>query len=370
EYLEKSKNNKVWNKESNQSYLYDGLSFEVIAELHDGDFKHPKGKAWGHWKNKGKNYQTLSEYIYGNGNIVVRTDFDTKHGEKHAWKNKEYYSQDILGSTIMLTDEHGHFKAKYTYDAFGNNYEGRFNRINEIGYNGKRFDAVVGLYDYGFRDYKPLLGRFTTIDPIRDGNNWYVYCSNDSVNFVDPFGLNIFKDILFFIVFQPLPTPSQAAKYLANESGLDVRIKGKVKIGPVSGSGYYSPITDNIGVRGEVSLVPNKTGNVGDVSISTGLDYNLNNKNLEKSSTKLKFKSPKLKTKYVDLTASYIIDTDNMDKIISIEGSKEASVGDTVSIAVAVEARLNLNTLAEFIDEAKELQKIRKQNEINNKKNL
>ncbi|NLK45774.1 MAG: hypothetical protein GX297_03865, partial [Treponema sp.] len=43
--------------------------------------------------------------------------------------------------------------------------------------------------DYGFRDYSPNNARFTTIDPIRDGNNWFAYVVNDPVNYIDPFGL-------------------------------------------------------------------------------------------------------------------------------------------------------------------------------------
>ena len=37
-------------------------------------------------------------------------------------------------------------------------------------------------------DYSPKTARFTTVDPIRDGHNWYAYCSNDPVNFVDLWG--------------------------------------------------------------------------------------------------------------------------------------------------------------------------------------
>ena len=36
---------------------------------------------------------------------------------------------------------------------------------------------------------RPELGRFTTVDPIRDGMNWYVYTGNDPVNYVDLWGL-------------------------------------------------------------------------------------------------------------------------------------------------------------------------------------
>ena len=45
------------------------------------------------------------------------------------------------------------------------------------------------MYDYGFRDYSPNNARFTTVDPIRDGSNWFSYVVNDPVNYVDPFGL-------------------------------------------------------------------------------------------------------------------------------------------------------------------------------------
>ena len=38
------------------------------------------------------------------------------------------------------------------------------------------------MYD-GFRDYAPELARFTTVDPIRDGYNWYAYVGNNPVNF-------------------------------------------------------------------------------------------------------------------------------------------------------------------------------------------
>ena len=34
-----------------------------------------------------------------------------------------------------------------------------------------------------------MTGRFATVDPVRDGRNWYVYTANDPVNFIDPWGL-------------------------------------------------------------------------------------------------------------------------------------------------------------------------------------
>jgi RHS repeat-associated protein len=58
------------------------------------------------------------------------------------------------------------------------------------GYTGKPYDSATGLYDYGYRDYAPAAARFTTVDPIRDGSNWFAYVNNDPVNWVDPWGLS------------------------------------------------------------------------------------------------------------------------------------------------------------------------------------
>jgi RHS repeat-associated protein len=59
-----------------------------------------------------------------------------------------------------------------------------------LGYTGKPYDTATGLYNYGYRDYRPETARFTTIDPIRDGNNWFAYVNNDPVNYVDLWGLS------------------------------------------------------------------------------------------------------------------------------------------------------------------------------------
>jgi RHS repeat-associated protein len=103
--------------------------------------------------------------------------------------SEKCYTPDMLGSTIILVDTKGHVKGRFTYDALGAAYEGHFQRVNEYGYNGKRFDPAVALYDYGRRDYKPVLGRFTTLDPIRDRHNWYAFAANDPVNKIDVLGL-------------------------------------------------------------------------------------------------------------------------------------------------------------------------------------
>ena len=81
-------------------------------------------------------------------------------------------------------------KASYTYDAFGTLVEGDLTGTTDFGYLGKQHDPTANLYNYGYRDYSPSHARFTTVDPIRDGINWFSYCNGDPVNFVDLWGYN------------------------------------------------------------------------------------------------------------------------------------------------------------------------------------
>lgn len=92
---------------------------------------------------------------------------------------------------MMTTDSLGHVTNLYSYDAYGTVYNGSFGGRNKIGYNGKKYDSGTDWYNYGYRDYNPQQGRFTTQDPIRDGANWFVYCNGDPVNFVDLWGLEV-----------------------------------------------------------------------------------------------------------------------------------------------------------------------------------
>ena len=61
--------------------------------------------------------------------------------------------------------------------------------------NGKEFDELHGLntYDYGARQYAPLLPMWDRVDPLVEkyyGVSPYAYCANNPVTFVDPDGRN------------------------------------------------------------------------------------------------------------------------------------------------------------------------------------
>jgi len=62
---------------------------------------------------------------------------------------------------------------------------------NPYMFTGRRFDIETGLYYYRARYYNPHIGRFMQTDLVgyNAGINWYLYCRNNPLNYVDPSGL-------------------------------------------------------------------------------------------------------------------------------------------------------------------------------------
>jgi len=210
--LQGQKRQRGWKAETATNYLYEGLSMRVLAEALDEHFNpdellvpyqpwagdtvrkgHGPSKPWpasrsNYYSWRG-DYHAMDEFVYGNGEILERIDFDTAGYRSAVRGDAQYYALDVLGSVMMTTGLDGKLRERYAYDAYGQAFEGSFRRINDLGYNGKRTDPTTGLVDYGFRDYAPRLGRFTTVDPIQAGMNWYAYVGGDPVNYVDVWGL-------------------------------------------------------------------------------------------------------------------------------------------------------------------------------------
>ena len=109
--------------------------------------------------------------------------------------SKLYFHQDRLGSTIRMTKETGETIAWADYDAWGvplSSIDFDMNMAsvdNAIGFTSYTYDIVLDIYFAQARFYDANSRRFISVDPIKDGVNWYAYCGNNPVVFVDPSGL-------------------------------------------------------------------------------------------------------------------------------------------------------------------------------------
>ena len=97
-----------------------------------------------------------------------------------------YYQYNAHGDITGLENTKTKMLTRYEYDAFGGSKEVTG---TVYGYNGQYTDKETGLIYLRNRYYDPETGRFTQEDPVMDGQNWYSYCGNNPVNFVDPSGL-------------------------------------------------------------------------------------------------------------------------------------------------------------------------------------
>ena len=108
-----------------------------------------------------------------------------------------YYIYNAHGDVIMMVDESGNIKNTYEYDAWGKITEETETVPNSIKYAGEYYDAETGFIYLRNRMYDPATRRFTSEDPARDQLNWYAYCGNNPVMFVDPSGCIVQGDMYF-----------------------------------------------------------------------------------------------------------------------------------------------------------------------------
>ena len=131
---------------------------------------------------------------------MILTDEGYIEKENNAWK-RYYTLRDRLGSMRAVIDESGNNVQETRYYPFGTYFAESTNQEKQpYKYNGKELDRHFGLdlYDYGARFYDPLIGRFTTPDPLSEkyySVSPYTYCANNPVNAIDPRGDSIWYTI-------------------------------------------------------------------------------------------------------------------------------------------------------------------------------
>jgi len=111
---------------------------------------------------------------------------------QHIIESKKRKKIKSPGLIIAIADRYENVVERYRYDAYGNPYEGRFLHMpknNPYGFTGQRFEAELRVYSFAYREYNPVSMRWLTVDPVKDGLNWYQYCGSDPVNYIDLWGL-------------------------------------------------------------------------------------------------------------------------------------------------------------------------------------
>ena len=140
-------------------------------------------------KSKGSTY-----YIWLDGNMVY--EFSGSDSSTYTYGHRLLYSDDVKyvlnahGDVVALLNNSGVVTKRYDYDAFGNELGIDNTDTNTFRYCGEYFDVETGQIYLRNRYYQPVTGRFTQLDPIKDGLNWYAYCYNNPVVFTDASGLD------------------------------------------------------------------------------------------------------------------------------------------------------------------------------------
>ena len=169
--------NAVFNNGSFSKVLFDGGYVELVAvDMPGSGFHMPIVKPWkppfgGRWPDD-----------LGGG----------KKGPTIYSLRFRYFNRDHLGNVREVVSETGEVKQVNAYYPFGTPIHalGTKESQQRYKYNGKEFDELHGLntYDYGARQYAPLLPLWDRVDPLAEkyyGVSPYAYCLGNPVVQVD-----------------------------------------------------------------------------------------------------------------------------------------------------------------------------------------
>jgi len=121
------------------------------------------------------------------GNMMIKVNSGADNGTYRIVR-------DYLGSVRAVVNiDTGEIAQRMEYDAWGNVETDTNEGFQPFGYAGGIYDADTGLTKFGFRDYDPVIGRWTTKDPIglSGGANVYEYAMSNPVLLTDNFGLAV-----------------------------------------------------------------------------------------------------------------------------------------------------------------------------------
>jgi RHS repeat-associated protein len=238
-------------------YIYDGESrLTRVAKngatqvdcVYDGNgmrVKKVEGGKTTYYVYSGAN--PLLEYSPTDGTYLYRIYTGKKAVAEEKAGVVKFYHKDHLGSTRVVTNAAGVKIAEYKFAPYGEK-ETAVGDGTEYQFTDKQSDATTGLSYHGHRYLDPEVGRWLTVDPKKDGTNWFAYCRNNPLRFFDPNGLES-REARFSITF---PTNAFAIAGDVDETsgrgiGLPTGCPGEVTV-----SGTMTVVTEGKNVNVDV----------------------------------------------------------------------------------------------------------------------
>ena len=150
-----------------------------------------------------KGGKTLFHVFAGSEQVCTFETNSPLYGGSDSSKVGDYYHQDQLTSSSVLSDSSGNQTEVNAYFPFGRTQTASPQAGFQVSrrFTGQILDAETGLYYYNFRYYDPELGRFIQPDDrIPDFSNpqsynRYSYCLNNPLRYTDPDGHGFWSSV-------------------------------------------------------------------------------------------------------------------------------------------------------------------------------
>jgi RHS repeat-associated protein len=197
-------NTNTVNTVQNKSFTYNLLNLPTVATVSNGTATYTYDAAGNKLKKISviNGTTTTTEYISGiqYKNSTTAVDFiQTEEGKavpNGTSYDYNYYLGDNLGNTRITFGTKTGTAVQYQQDdyyPFGLEINrGVLSPKNEYLYNKKELQEEFGQYDYGARFYDPVIGRWTTLDPMAEEDRRttpYNYTFDDPIRHTDPDGM-------------------------------------------------------------------------------------------------------------------------------------------------------------------------------------
>ena len=144
-----------------------------------------------------------SVMVYGNDNKLLHIltpegTVSRTEGSAGTSYTYNYFKKDQIGSTRAVLSAVGNSLQNVQstdYYPFGLAYSTNNLNKNKYLFSGKELqdasigETILGLYDFGMRQYDAFIGRWISQDPKHQFFSAYIYCNNNPMNLIDQWGL-------------------------------------------------------------------------------------------------------------------------------------------------------------------------------------